>query len=357
MIKRLVCLVACLGGSLEASQTISIDTNSYSSSNGFTTTSSSTYVVNLTSVTFGGLGQPVTSTSTVITAPVIVTGSTVGVVNGGANLTVQPGNTQNTTAWLITHGGIGQQTTSTSTVVLVSTVGVVNGGSSFTSVVTGSTVGIVNGGSQLNNYITNITTVTHNGIAQPVTSTGTIVVQSTVGVVSASPLVVTGSTVGVVIVNSTTSVIAGHLVSSTALSVALPQGATNAAYIDSIGRQLVTGLPYGIIRDTWNVLASTGTGEMVMVSSPAAPTRTFLCGCVFTSTGALNGSDIVIYSPTSASITSVSHPVGFGNMSTYVLWPGCSQPFMWGPPGGQVVYKPSGSVVTIKFHCQYYQGP
>ncbi len=182
-------------------------------------------------------------------------------------------------------------------------------------------------------YTVQIPTVTFNGVAQQTTSTSTVITNSTVPVVN------------------------DFVVSSTSLVSPLVQGTTSAAYMDSIGRMLVTGLPYAVIHDTWNVLASTGTGEMVMVSSPTAPTRTFLCGCVFTSTGAINGNDLVIYSPTSAQVASVSHPVGMASGAPYILWPGCSQPFFWGPPGGQIVYKGASGGSTIKFHCQYYQSP
>lgn len=292
-------------------------------------------------ISFNGSGQPVTSTSTVVQL------STVGVVNGGSNLTVQPGNTQNTTPWVITHGAIGQQVTSTQTVVNQSTMGVVNGGSALNvsvntalpsgtnaiGTVTGSTTGVVNGGATFN--------VTVNA-ALP---SGTNAIGT-----------VTGSTVG--IVNGGKAIAIGGLVSSMTITTGLTDGATTQGYFSSIGQALTTGVPYQVTSSTFSVnVSSQNTNEFIIISSATAPNYNYLCGCVFNNSSATN-SFVTLYQSSSTVIGVDAIQIGTpANDVPTGIWPGCTNPFFRSKAAGQITLKASAAVSSTSMRCQYYSAP
>lgn len=211
----------------------------------------------------------------------------------------------------------------------------------------GSTIAITNAvGSQ----ITVVSTGVPITIAAPVVVTG-----STVGIVGTAPLVVTGSTIGIVSPSGTYLLTAQEVI---ATSVTLPTAAASASSMtmraDSLGRTMVTGMPYGVISTTWSINISTGTGEILMISSPTAPTRTFLCGCVFKSTSPTN-TGVTLYDKTAVN-ANAAFAIGIpGNYAVSMIWPGCSQPFFWSSAGSQITMKADVSATATQMFCQYYQ--
>lgn len=295
-------------------------------------TSTSTYLVNLATVTYNGIAQPVTSTSTYI-----------------VNLAT------------ITHNGIGQPVTSTSTYIV----------NNSTVQVTNSTAGVVNGGSTLYTYTQNLTSTTFAGVAQPVTSTSTYLVNlasvtfngigmpvtsTSIYVVNNTTVQVTNSTSG--IVNGGTAFASGGIVSSTTLSLGLTQGATTSAYYTSIGQALMTGIPYHITSSTYSVNVSSNINtELVIISSATAPNYIYLCGCVFNNSSATN-SFVTLYQ--SSSTVAGRDAITIGTPANDVpvgIWPGCTNPFFRSLVGGQITIKANAIVTSTTMRCQYYSGP
>lgn len=346
-----------------------------------------------------------------------VVGSSVGIVNGSASaITTVSTYTVISATYSIPVSGSFSVNGSTlavsnvsgtllNTAVFQSTVGVVNGGTTFLATVVGSSVGIVNGSASAITTVSTYTVVSST-YSIPVTGTFSLIV-ATVGVVQGgTPLTVVstgmatnitqinGNTVATgasgimkvaltdgsgnaiasassalatldtqtgvwtitstqTVVNSTSSLPIGVLVASTTFANAASQGSTITLRSDSLGRVLVSGVPYSIIVDTWNVSIATGTNDLVIVSSPTAPTKTFLCGIMCYNTSATN-SGFVIYQ--SSSNANNGHPVGApANDVPFGIWPGCSQPFFASLPGGSITFKPDAVITSIKCHMQYYQ--
>lgn len=343
--------------------------------------------IGITTVTFNGTAQPVSksgdwtinqSTIGVISAtPLTVTGSTVGVV-------------QFTNPWLVQ-----------STYTVVSTTYAISVAGTFSPPA--------------------LTTVTFNGTAQPVSQSGDWKInQSTIGVISATPLTVTGSTVGVilqtggtvqvigstvgvvtpstitaVVINSTvgvtgtitanagtgsfyvgtstvgimtpsgtsimdfsTSAVAGLLTSSTAFQTATNQGQIGQANGSSIGQIMVTGVPYQMVSATTSVNVSSQTGtEFIIISSASASQYTYLCGCVFNNSSATN-SFLTLYQ-TSSTVSGVDF-MQIGTPANDIpvgVWPGCTDPFFRSKVGGQITLKANATVSSTAMRCIYYQAP
>lgn len=368
--------------------------------------------VGTSTVTFSNVGQPVTSTSTwVVNKTTVavqvqdVTGAlvSVGYQSSGSSVPVQIQNAA-TNPVLI-------QSTGTLSVAIVA--GAAAGGTSssyisaFPSAGTAAGfVGPIGGlmqGARVdvssNIYVNqiNIATVTYNGttqpvsiqnastttfnnVGQPVTSTSTYITN-----VTTSPIQIqtgAGTLVGVgyqsgggsipvqiigtitqnvvstqTLVTSTSALPMGIQVSSTALPTAPAQGSTMTVTGDSMGRIFVTGTSYGQVSSTWSVNVSTGTGEIILISSPTAPLRTYMCGCILKNTSATN-SGITLYNTRSNLTTFASYPIGApANYIPAGIWPGCQDPFFVGAIGGQIVFKADAAATSTQMTCQYFQGP
>lgn len=143
-------------------------------------------------------------------------------------------------------------------------------------------------------------------------------------------------------------------VTSTTIPVAAAQGSTLTLRGDSVGRTLVTGMPYGVISTTWSVNVSTGTGEILLISSPTAPSRIFMCGCILKNNSTTN-TGITIYDKTGTVNSNAAFPLGApANYVNGGIWPGCSQPFFFGSPGGQITFIADAAATSTKLYCQYY---
>jgi hypothetical protein len=279
----------------------------------------------------------------------------------------------------ITHAGVAQQVTSTFTQVQQSTVGVVSAGGSYVVtpgtgnwIVTGSTVGVISAAT-LNVYATNPSTITHAGVGQQVTSTSTYIVNpSTVTfngvgqqVTSTSTYVVNVTTVSVqqstmAVVNAGAPVFVANqgIVSSTTLRSIQTNGSTTTVVVDSVGRLITSDIPVAVIVTSANANAASANyliNEPILVSSPTNPTRTYLCGCNFMNTSATNVG-FTIYQGSSTIVGTPFFPVGAAaNLSNAGIRTDCGHPFFWGVPGGQLTIKPSVNAATVSMNCQYFQ--
>lgn len=266
---------------------------------GVTQPVSGTFFPALSTVTFNAIGQPVTSSYTIVstTYPISV------------SATFSPVGTTTTT-----FNAIGQPVTSTYTVV--STTYPMN-----VSVVQ-STVGVVNAGQNLNVSVQNVSTITFNAIGQPVTSTSSFIV---------------------------------GLVSSTTLPSPLSNGTTNGILVDSTRRIITADVPFEVILTTFNVAAAPDTTERILVSSATAPQRTLLCGCIFENTSATN-TGFIIYQSTSGLASNPFYPVGVP--ASYVpagVRTDCGHPVFASVPGGQLTIKPEAAASSVRMNCQYLQ--
>lgn len=209
----------------------------------------------------------------------------------------------------------------------------------------------------VNAFSQNTATVTHNNVGQPVTSSYTIIsttYAAQIGFGGLGQPVTSTQTV----VASTSALPMGITVSSTAVvAAAFTQGSTVTLQGDSMGRAMVTGFNYGLVSSTWSVNVSTGTGEIILLSSATAPNRYYFCGCILRNNSATN-SGIVLYSVRSNLYTFPAVPLGApANYPNGGVWPGCMNPFFVGAIGGQIVFKADVAATSVAMNCQYYTSP
>lgn len=303
-----------------------------------------------------------------------VIGSTVGVVGTGGSYIVtgsSVGAVQVTSPWVVS--GSGQFN------VIGSTVGVINGNTSLSVQPIGTSTITHNGISQPVN-LTQFSTVTFNGSAQPVTGSGQFnVIGSTVGAIGVGQFNVMGSTVGVIGVGGSyvvtgssvgvsgtaavgvaplgNPVHTGLKVTSTTIPTAQIDGTMISVAGSNIGQLLTTGIPYGLIVSTFNSNISAATTEAILISSPAASTYSYLCGCLFNNSSATNNY-VTIFASSSTPTTNDFMQIGTpANDIPAGLWPGCMNPFFRSKSGGQVTIRANAAVTSTSMRCVYYQGP
>lgn len=310
--------------------------------------------------------------------------------------TVQPGNTPNTTPWLmyitnvttsplqVQNGAgaltsVGWQTNGASVpvhevgIVTVTGTVIANAGTGIFNT-SGSTVVIT----APNNNTTpipvsgsfsatsvNFTTATYGatfptiGAAQAfigqsgLTQAARVNISSDVYVaITSSPAVQGFAASGAVIAGN--PVPTGLFVSSTSLPTAQPDGDVIYHAGTNIGQALITGVPFGLIRTSTATLTTT-TSEIVLISSAAANTYTYLCGCVITNTSATNAS--VKFRQQGPSATEANN-ILIGAPANFVpagIWQGCTNPFMRSAPASNITVQGSASVTSLEVRCQYYQ--
>lgn len=240
-------------------------------------------------------------------------GTAAGFTNG---TNMQAARVDASSAVFITHNGIAQPVTSTYTTVVSTGIPVVNGGSTFNAIVTGSTVGVVGVGN----------------------------------------FNVTGSTIGIISPAGTYLLTAEEaVVSSTALSGVQTQGSSMTIRVDSIGRTITADIPAAVIVSTYSANIAPGTTEVILVSSPTAPNRTYLCGCIFMNTSATN-TGATIYQTNSNIAANPFFPIGIpANYVPSGVRNDCGHPFFWGDPGEQLTIKPSATAASVSMNCTYFQ--
>lgn len=160
-------------------------------------------------------------------------------------------------------------------------------------------------------------------------------------------------------------------VSSTTIPTVVNDGAAVPPIGTNIGQLAVTGVPYGVILSTYMVgisSAQTGAGdgsvpglkgETVLISSGGTTNGyTYLCGCVFVSTGATTSvGGIFLQSPAASNKGIFPFPLSATISPT--IWPGCTNPFFRSEWNSNIyIYQ---TVFTgneqVTGRCQYYQGP
>lgn len=233
--------------------------------------------------------------------PTGVNASSVAVVNGASNLTVQVGNTQNT---------VPIQTISTWTIIT-------DTWSINVNLTNSPTVTANAGTGTMNTYTTNMTSVTFNGTAQPI--------------------------------------IGEALVSSMTLRSVLTDATTASILVDWLGRLITADIPVQVITTTSSQNASPGTAEYILISSATAPARTYMCGCIFMNNSATN-TGFTLYQSTSSNAANAFYPIGApANYVPTGIRPDCGHPFFWSVQGGEITIKPSATATSTLMNCTYFQ--
>lgn len=180
-------------------------------------------------------------------------------------------------------------------------------------------------------------------------------------------IAVGGTVTNGTVATSMNPMLAGIRVTSTTIPVA--QNDLNINYVggSNIGQVLVTGMPWGLVLSTYSIfmsssgMATNGVGGSVLVSSPAANTRTYLCGCTFTNTTA---------TPNEAVFTSPPGVVGGIVKTHFIGIPAsfvpsgyrhdCVNPFFASAIASNIgIYQSqtAGGNAAIHYACTYYQAP
>jgi len=161
-------------------------------------------------------------------------------------------------------------------------------------------------------------------------------------------------------------------VTSTTIPTVTNDGNPVAHAGTNIGQALVTGIPYGVILSTYTLGISssqtgagagdTGSGshgEVVLVSSGGTTNGfTYLCGCVFISTGSATANGGIFLQSPAGSTTNVM-PFPLTATTTPTIWPGCMNPFYRSQWNSNIYIYQNVFVgnEAVYGRCQYYQGP
>lgn len=239
--------------------------------------------------------------------------------------TVQPGNTANTTAWIVQTSSFGTNG---------STIAVVNAGGTKLAVTPDSVALPANQSVNVNQIGgTNVLTGGTNG------SLG-------IGGLAASGAAASGNPVE-----------SGLRVTSTTIPTAASDGQTIYQASSNIGQALVTGMPGGLVLYTTATL-TTNTAETVLISSAGAATYNYLCGCIVTNTSATNASIKLRRAGSTTPVEAGNILIGApANFVPAGIWPGCTDPFMRSLANSNITVTGSASVTSLEVRCQYYQGP
>lgn len=142
--------------------------------------------------------------------------------------------------------------------------------------------------------------------------------------------------------------------SNTSLPVAAADKSSTTILGDNQGRPVIQfGVPTAVILTTAPSTAS--SGWVVLVASPAATLFTHMCGCIWNNSSATNTFGTMY--PSGATTTTNFMPQGLPANDIPVGQSfNCANPFLNTTAGGvQVTFKPNAAVSTLTGFCQYYQ--
>lgn len=323
--------------------------------------------------------------------PVNVLNTVTATISG----TVQPGNTPNTTAWLVntstlgvigidgTSRGAGYSAQSSSVPVNVLNTLTVN-----THAVTQSGVFNINGSVVVSSFAaTSTPMVNMTQIGTSTIKTSSLAGQQSVSTyIDASSNTVIVSTFGIIGIDGTSrhvgydaqassvpvnvlntpTVNPGNtantvpwLVNVTTLSVISNAGASvpigYSAQSSSLPVNIIEIPDLGILK--WSTATiTTNTAERVLISSAGTGLFNNVCGCVVTNTSATNANVTFRRSgPLAVDIEQILIGAPANSVPAGV-WPGCANPFYRSGSNSNVTVQGSASVTSLEIRCQYFIG-